>query len=427
MQDLQTQVFDPDTVPLNSREISLLDLLLVFARNKRMIWRVSIGVALFGLVVALLMPKIYTGHTVILTPTNPVSLATALSGDAGLLSQLTTTGGGLGLTDPNDVWVATLRGDAISMAIIKRFDLQKLYEKDTMVETLNTFRGNATINSGRDGTISIDFDDEDPKRAAAVANAYVEELRTLSRQMTMSAASKRRQYFESQFEKAKQVLADAEVALRKSQENTGLLDLDKQAGAVVAAIATVQGQIAAQQVLIQGLRTGSTSRNPDIIRAEQELAAMRVQLAELQHRQQSGKGDIVVSTERLPGVAQEYIRRLRDVKYYEAVYDIFAKQYEAAVADENGIGADVQVVDSAWIPDRKSKPKRALIVLGFLVLGLAASYSWAVIRFVWARIEEDSASAPTAIAIREELASGWMRSLRSVVGRIRGKDHSVGQ
>ena len=72
----------------------------------------------------------------------------------------------------------------------------------------------------------------------------------------------------------------------------------------------------------------------------------------------------MLPTGKVPEAGLDYLRKYRDVKYYEAVFELLARQFELAKIDEAKEAAIVQVVDTAIVPDRKSKPKRALIVIG---------------------------------------------------------------
>jgi tyrosine-protein kinase Etk/Wzc len=205
-----------------------------------------------------------------------------------------------------------------------------------------------------------------------------------------------------------------------------MLDLDKQTLAIVTTMATLKGQIAAQAVQVQALRSFATSRNPDVIRAESELAAMRDQLAQMERRSAGGNGDIFVATKNLPASGLEFLRRYRDVKYYEELYELLGKQYEAAVVDEGTNGAIVQVVDPAVPPDKKSLPKRALIVLAFLVVGFLGSYGWAVAGHVTAQLALDPVQGPKIAVIREGLwpfGRWWTRIQRR--GRATGEDRGL--
>jgi tyrosine-protein kinase Etk/Wzc len=397
---------EPDAGTWLPHRVSGLDVLLVLVSSGRAMLLGAVACGVIGVLIALLLPNVYTGRTVILTPVAPISISGLLSGGAGQLSQLSAASQ-FGLTDPNDQWVAILSGDTIAARIVRRFQLQKVYDKRTMTGTIAAFKDHCEISSGHDGTITIQVDDDDPRRAAAIANAMVEELRVLSRELDASAANQRRLFYTKEVEKAKQSLAQAEDALQRTQQQTGVLDLDKQATAIVTSMATLRGQIAAQEIMIAGLRTTATAANPDLIRAQQQLAAMRSQLARSVRQEPGGNGDPFIATAKLPAAGLEYLRKLRDVEFYGQILEAMSMQYEAAQADSGSGGAAVPVVDPAVPPDEKSGPHRLLMVLLFAALGAAGAGTWKVGRELWARLQLDPLHGPAIVAFSTELRMTW--------------------
>ena len=217
--------------------------------------------------------------------------------------------------------------------------------------------------------IRISVEDSDPKRAADLANGYVEQFRALSEHLAITEASQRRLFFEKQLEQAKDNLASAEEALKRTQQSTGLIQLDSQARALIESAASLKAQIAAKEVEIQGMQTYATSENAQLIQAQRELDGMRTQLAKLGGSESSVGGEIIVPKGMVPEAGLEYIRKVRDVKYNETIFDILARQFELAKLDEAREGALIQVVDPAIPPDKKSFPRRGLIVLGATAAG----------------------------------------------------------
>jgi len=361
-------------------EIDLLDVLLTLARRKWFIIKFCAIAGVAAVVIALMLPNVYTAATTILPPQQGSSMSSLLSGQMGLLAGL--AGQDMGLKNPSDIYLAMLRSDTVADELIKKFDLEKVYKAKYLVDARRKLRANSFIQTTDDGLISIAFTDRTPERAAQIANAYVSDLYSLNARVTVTEAAQRRRFFEGQLESAKNSLANAEVALKQTQLKTGMLDLDAQSKVILTSIAMVKAQISAQEVQIQGMRAFATADNPDLQRAETELAALRVQLARLVRDNNVPEGDIDIPTTKLPQAGLEYIRRLRDVKYYETLYELIAKQYEAAKLDEAKSVPVIQVVDPALKPERKSGPPRTIIVL---LTGFAAF----VIACFWVLVSEE--------------------------------------
>lgn len=377
-------------------EISLLDIAIVLAKHKTLVLGLPFVAALIAVVVTLLMPNIYTGTARVLPPQqNQSATAAALIGQLGALSGA--VGGAAGLKNPSDLYVGMLKSRTVADALIDRFKLQELYEQQTLVGTRGKLSKVTSINAAKDGIIAIEVDDEDPKRAAAMANAYVEELEKLNERLAISEASQRRLFFEKQLKQTKDDLATAEVELKRTQEKTGLIKLDDQGKAIIEAVAQLKAQVAAKEVQIGAMRSFATERNPELIRAQQELVGMRDQLRKLERDNTVGDGDILVPTGKVPEAGLEYLRKFRDVKYFETIFEVFAKQYELAKVDEAREASIIQVLDRAVEPDRKSKPRRAVIVI---VTGLVASIVAIILAFVREKQEKARNDPETAERLR---------------------------
>ncbi len=352
-------------------EISLLDLLIVLAKHKKLILGLPLLAAAVALVVSLQLPNIYTATTKILPPQQAQSSAAAMLGQFGGLAGA--AGGALGIKSPNDLYVAMIKSRNVADRLIERFKLKTLYKQKTTTGTYKKLEGISTISSGKDGIISIEIVDKDPVLAANIANAYVEELYRLTQTMAVTEASQRRLFFEKQLKIAKNELATAEVALKQTQESSGVLSLGDQGKEMIQAVGTLRAEIAAKEVQLGAMRTFATEQNQEYILVQRELAGLRGQLAKLERGGEAG----LVPTGKLPEAGLMNIRRLRDVKYYETLFELLSKQYELARVDEARDASMIQVLDKAVPPDVKSGPKRALIVIvtalatGFLAVILA--------------------------------------------------------
>jgi len=370
--------------------VDLIDLLTVLGRRKRIVLGLPLGVALAAAVVSLLLPVKYTATTRVLPPQQSQSSA------AMILNQLGGVLGGFGplagtaLRAPAELYVGMLQSRTVADSLIKRFDLARVYDEKYESQARKALAKRTEAKSDRNGIITVEYTDRDPKRAAEVANAYVDELTKLTQVLAVTEASQRRLFFERQLAQEKDRLADAEVALKRTQERTGLIKLDDQGKALIDAIGRLRAQIAAKEVQLAALRTFSNPQNAELVRSEAELAGMQEQLAKLEKPGAKAGGDILVPASRLPESGLEYVRRLREVKYHETLFELLAKQLELAKLDEAHEGSLVQVIDRAIPPDRRSSPQRTLIVALSAVLAAFVAIAWAVLQEVFERMGADS-------------------------------------
>ena len=372
-------------------EISLLDLLIVLAERKRTIFWVTASFALLAIIISLILPKRYTAMVTLLPPQQNSSMAAALTSQLGNLGGMAAlAGGSLGLKNPNDMFVAMLKSRTVEDAMVQHFGLMQEYHKRYASDARKAFENYATVDgSGKDGLIHISVEDRDPRRAAELANGYVDQFRKLSEHLAISEASQRRLFFEQQLEQAKDNLANAEEALKVTEQKTGLIQLDSQARALIESAASLRAEIAAKEVQIQSMQTYATGENSQLVQAQQELESLRAQLAKLGGSEDSGSGGLIVPKGKVPEAGLEYVRKLRDVKYSETIFDILARQFEIAKLDEAKEGALIQVVDPAIPPDKRSFPKRALIIIAATFVGFFVGISTVLWQAALRRMKDD--------------------------------------
>jgi len=356
---------------------SSIDFFLALARHRKIVVSLTVAAGVVALVVAFFLPKWYTGTTKIMPPQQSQSNAVAILGQLGAIAGGAATQA-LGLKNPSDIYVAILKSRSIADALVQRFDLRKVYDEDLLSEARKELARNSSISAGREGIITIEVEDRDSKRAASIANAYVEELRNRTLNLAVSEAGQRRLFFEGQLKKARGELSTAETELKKFSETAGLINPQGQIGLTVAAAAAIRAQIAAKEIQLTAMRSFATDGNPDLKRTLQELAGLRTELAKLEKNSGASKGDSTVSFGNAPEIGLEYTRKYRDVKYNETLFEVLARQYEIARIDEAKDATLIQVLDAAIEPERKTRPRiLAVTSIGALLgLLLALFYVW---------------------------------------------------
>jgi tyrosine-protein kinase Etk/Wzc len=351
----------PNAPPDN---VSLLDVLIVIGSRKSFLASTTLAVACLSIIVCLIIPKRYTAATTLLPPQQGSSLSSALLSQMNNLGALgSLAGGGLGLKNPADMTIALLRSRSVEDAMIQRFNLMKRYDDKKPSDARKSLEKHTSIESNiKDGLIRIEIEDRDPKSASDMANAYVDEYQKFSQHLAIGEAGQRRLFFEQQLVEAKNNLAGAEEALKTSQQQSGMIQLDSQAKALIESVAALRAEVAAKEVQIRSLSLSETPSNPEVLLAREQLAALQSQLRRIGGTQSGEDSDLIVPRGKIPEAGMNYLRKLREVKYQEMIFELLAKQFELAKLDEAREGAIIQVVDPAVLPDRKSFPKISLIV-----------------------------------------------------------------
>lgn len=347
----------PSQVPGDETLAELLE--PVFQR-----WRVMLAAPLAAGVVSVaatfLFAPIFTATTVVIPPQQRQGGALlAMLGDLGSLA-----GGAAGVRSPVDQYVSLMATANVRDRIISQFDLKTVYGKEFKQELYDELDRTVTVTAGKkDGLLSISVDDESPERAAAMANAYVEELRRITSSLALTEAQQRRAFFEGQLADARRQLEKAQTELSESGFTDNALNAEPRAAA--ERYAQLSAQITAQEVVLRSLRSSLTDQTAEVQRTQAMLSELRSQRAVLERSQ--------ASTAEGP----KYLSRYREFRYRESLFEMMAKQYELARVDEAQDAGLIQVVDVATAPEKKSRPKRALT--GVVCTLLAALVTGAVL------------------------------------------------
>lgn len=371
-----------DAMAVVEEEESSIDIVALFQalrRGKRTILGVSLGIFVIATVYAFLLPFRYTSTVSFIPPSvsSGSSMASALAGQLSALGTGNLLGG---VKNSGDLYAGILRSRSVTSELVKRFDLTKVYgvKKVSLAESILNSNVTVTVDS-KSSIVTVDVTDKSPALARDLASAYMDVLRETEGRLVMGQSSQRRLFFGQQLAKEKDDLEDAEVDLKKTEEQSGLIAPTGQTESQIRTVAETRAQIAVRQVQLAALRQSATDQNPEVIRLRSEIGDLLGQLSRLQ----TGNGketSAAIPTSKVPELQLEYVRKEREVKYHEALFDALAKQYEAARLDEARDAPVLQVLDPASYPDTKSSPKRSYFMFGGLVFGFFASCAWVLTR-----------------------------------------------
>lgn len=373
-------------------EISLLDLLQTIVDNLRLLILGPLVVGLAALGISFAVPPTFTATVKFLPPQQQQSAAASMLASLGGLGGL--AGAAAGLKNPSDQYLAFMKSNSVQDALIERFKLDERYQAKFKEDARAALTGSTRATSGKDGLITVQIDDKDPKFAAELANAHVDELQKLLARLAVTEAQQRRAFFEKQLGQVKEKFTEAEQALRATGVSSSVLKSNPTSA--LAAVAGLKAQVTAQEVKVGAMRGYLADTAPDFKQAMTELANLRAQLAKQEKDEPAataGQGD--------------YVAKFREFKYQETLFELFAKQFEMAKVDESREGAVIQVLDAAQPPERKSKPKKALIAI---IATLAAGF--ALLLFVFIRQALRNANQdPESAQKLSALQTSWRKAI----------------
>jgi tyrosine-protein kinase Etk/Wzc len=393
---------ETDLPPATSsdQKIDLMDVATMLLREKKTIFKfILITALLTAIVVFFVMKPDFTAQASFLPPQN--APGAGLSQVASQLGSLA-MGSLVGLKTPGDVYLGILQSRTIADTLIKQFDLQRVYHTKRLSDAEKILQNNSVFMLGKNTLITISVEDHDPKRATDMANAYLDALREQNGKLALTESGERRLFFEQQLEREKNALADAEVDLKRTEEQTGVIAPVGQAQMVMDTMAQIRAQITSLQVQLAAVKQGATEENPQVIRLQIQISGLQQELARLQDNSSTREpGNVQLPTAKVPELALEYVRKQREVKYHETLFELLAKQYESARLDEARDAPVLQIVDRATLPDKKSGPHRLLLTVLGALAGAFVGVIWVLWRNLLGAMKKDPIRAGKLEALRE--------------------------
>ena len=416
--------------------------------RRRALLRASAAGLLASTLGAFLIPKSYTSTTQLMPPDAQSTSALAMM--AGMAAK---AGGGLGamagdllgVKNSGALFVGVLRSQTAQDHVIQQFDLRKVYGKRLVKDARAKLDKNTSISEDRkSGIITISVTDHSPQRAAALANAYVDELNSLVSELSTSSAHRERVFLEERLKVAKRDLDEAvnELAQFSSKNNT--LDIQQEGKAMLDTAGTVAGAMIAAQSQLEGLRQIYTDNNPRVRSMEARVNSLRKQLEKLGGKQENGSnsaqpggqaleqvaetGSMPYPTIRsLPLLGAKYSDHYRRAKIQETVYELLTEQYELAKVQEAKETPSVKVLDPGTIPEAKSSPPRLLIMLLGAFLATSLCVVWVVGADQWNKADPQDPRKILAQEVAATLKARTPWASRNGAGAESGENDSLGQ
>lgn len=350
---------------MNDDAINLIDCWRVLVKRKMLLALIVGGAAVGSVIISSLLPKTYASTTSILPPQQESSLGVGMAASQfpGGLGGL--AGGFLGLKSPADLWVGILKSQTVRDGIIARFNLMNAFEAQTIEDARAALNRMVIVSKSKEDIISVTVEDKNPQQAALLANAFVEELDKVNKSVVMSAGGRMRMFVEKRLHEGKAELEKLEETVKAFQEKNGAVKLDDQSKAIIDTIGKVKGQLLAKEVELQTFLSYATPNNPQAELLKSQINELRGSMRELEEGKLGDRrtsGSLFIPTARMPQLALQYARLLRDLKVQETLYSLLTQQFEISRIQEAKDSPTVQVLDVAKVPGRKIRPRRTQIV-----------------------------------------------------------------
>ncbi len=370
--DQKALLSEDGTPHVNASKFHPLDIVLALLRHKLWLLLGPIVAVAIALVFLSFQEPRYSAIARLLPPKTKPNTATMLN-QTGSLAGAGVGGVLEGQKPVNDMYLAILQSRAAADFIESNFELRKRWNTASMEQVYGRLFGMVKITPSPNGIINIEVEDSDPVWAAKIANRYADALQAITQELAVNDASKRRLFYEQQMHVSLQQLTAAEMALRKIQQETGVLKLDNQIQMAIQESGRLRAEIAAKETEMSAMKAFATEQNSDYLRLKFEVEALKKQLAQWRQPIQTTPDISLQASEGLlPEISMEYIKKFREVKNLELVYELFLKELQLTRIDQVKDATMIELLDRAIPSSTASYPRKRRAVslaalVGFLV------------------------------------------------------------
>lgn len=279
--------------------------------------------------------------------------------------------------------------------------------KFSTLGTINSLQNNLTVTeTGKDtGVLMMTYTGEDREQISAILNSISRNYLQQNVERKSEEAAKSLAFLAKQLPDVRGRLDAAENRLNSFRQEKDSVDLPLEAKAVLDSMVNIDAQL-----------NELTFKEAEISKLFTKAHPAYRTLLEKRRVLEDEKNRLNTRVTAMPKTQQEIVRLTRDVESGQQVYmQLLNKQQELQITEASTVG-DVRIVDPAITQPGVLKPKKGLIILGSIILGLMLSIVGALLRSLFNRgiespqiLEENGISVYASIPLSE-----WQKSRDSV-------------
>ncbi|PIU28990.1 MAG: hypothetical protein COT09_03210 [Candidatus Hydromicrobium americanum] len=351
--------------------MNIRDYLRVLVKwRKLIIWNVFI-ITSIALAISLLLKEKYTSRASLLPPIPGTEF---LGGEISTLASFSGMRGALGMSTPSDLFAKILESERIKDKVIEECDLRKVYKTKTTMATYSMLDKETDISVSPEGIITIATTSESPLLAKYMADSYIKSLDAANKNLTMSVGKRNRIFLEHRLEEVNEKLKKSEDALKNFQETHKTISIQDEILPILESISELRAKILANEVNLGILRKYATEENPKVVNIKSELSELHKKLSAMEYTGDDSHFGVGFSIpfKEVPNIQLNLARLTRDVLIQQKLFELLTEQYEKAKLQEVRDTPTVNILEEARVPERKSYPRRKIIVLATFIISFAA-------------------------------------------------------
>jgi tyrosine-protein kinase Etk/Wzc len=393
-----------------------------------------VGIASFvAVLLSLIGPQTYRAQVTLLPEESKVFSLPSMLQDATGMDLISGVGKREGL-----IFLEMLKSRSVGEGIVRQCDLVRKWKFDRLPaaegveQSLLALKKRAKFEKTEGGIIVVEVSvgttflpsaaqrRRTAEDAAAIANAYADQLNRVNQEKATSRARAVRIYLEDQIRATETRLKAESDSLVRMQLKDRAIAIEEQTKEAIRTAGELQGQIIATEMQLDILRRTRLPENSEIRTIESKLQELRRQYSKLEYGGSSGTAgsgragetgggtesddskDFSLAFAALPAIAQQQAALMRDLAVQQTVYELLNQQYYRAKIQETGDVPSLMILDRAIPPVYRAWPKRSILVISTFIVALFAG-----ILFVFGLEFRDSRSGVPVPPGPSDLREAW--------------------
>lgn len=357
---------------------TFLDILYIVAKSRKFLFIFIFVITSCAILLALLTPKEYKATASVL-PAGESDLLSSLSGISALAKSFSPFQGLSSLSGGGEIdkYMVILNSKSVIHRVIEKFNLRKIYglEDEELWKVEKAFSNNVDFSLEDEGNLLINVYDQSPILSAKMANYLVDLLNEINTKLHVTSAKTTREFIEKRYLQNLNDIADLEIQMKDFQEMYGVIAVPEQIEATVKSIAELYVDLAREEVAFNVLKRTVNEENPLLKIKEIELEEIKASIDQLSTGTAITKNPkVFIPLNVAPELVNKYLNIYKNLEIQYTIAEFLTPVYEQAKIEEIRNTPSVLVLDKAYPPERKARPKISLYgLIGFvvsLVLGL---------------------------------------------------------
>jgi len=402
-----------------AEKVNIYTYLTILVGYRRFIFLNLAGVCLIVAIISLLLPSWYRATTTILPPGSEALSLGAASSLMGTASGLAASFSLPFMASPSDIIAAILKSRVVGEAVVEKENLMEAYKTLSMEKALRELASRVSIHVTQEGLISLSYEDKDRIRSAKVANRFVQEMDRINQETSSSQAKNARMFIEERLGQTQRELTRSEENLRRFQEENKTILLDDQMKAAIEKAANLKAEMVSSEIDLNVLSKTLSFSHPQIKSLRSKISEIKKQLEilELGNQKEDSEEKTVLDVPfaEVPSLSLKLARLIREVKIQEGVFELLTQQYEQYKIQETKDTPTIQVLDRAVPPEKRARPKRALLVG---LSGILSIFASTVFVFGLEYFKRSKQKDPQAVERLELLLGAWRKDVEDLKKKI---------